>query len=365
MPTPRAGHDRHSIVRRARPLAFIVLGQAASTGLSAQDTINVTGEITCPACEITLDTILTISGPELLVDGAPGVTVDRRGRIHIAAPLQPEVLVFDSTGAFVRTVGRGGEGPGEYLFVSHTNVGPNYIHVFDPSRGRTLLDQDFEFVRIDRFDGRHVHSYVTESEDVIFSGDVFSEASAGHNLHILSPSGEMSSFGGSGVFRGQTLAGTHSVAADSRTVWVVESSPNRITRWDLVPEPGIAVVYNRFVDEFDQRITGPHVYPDARNASSLLDDDGLWILWSAHDPEYTPRRGGGLPTEPPQDVRDSWLDLVDPETGLTLARHHSDGSAHLFAYGSRYVVFYHETDAGEPYIILMEPHLTRGPRMRR
>lgn len=99
----------------------------------------------------------------------------------------------------------------------------------------------------------------------------------------------MSSFGSSGVFRGQTLAGTHSVAADSRTVWVVESSPNRITRWDLVPEPGIAVVYNRFVDEFDQRITGPHVYPDARNASSLLDDDGLWILWSAHTPST--RRG--------------------------------------------------------------------------
>lgn len=273
--------------------------------------------------------------------------------------------MFDSTGAFIRTVGRKGEGPGEYEFISHTNVGPRYIHVFDFERGRTLLDHDFEFVRMDRFAGRYLHSHVTESEDVIFSGDVLSEASVGHNLHILSASGQMSSIGGSGVFRGQTPAGTYSVTADSRSLWVVETTSNRMTRWDLRPEPRRAVVYNRAVEEFDRHEFDPHLHPNASNAASMLDDDGLWILWTTPDPAFTRRRGGELPSEPPQDVRDTWLDLVDPETGLTLARHHSDGSAYLFANGSRYVVFYHETEAGEPYIVLMEPRLTRGPRIRR
>ena len=307
-----------------------------------------------------------LSGPELRITAVPGVAVDRRGRILIT-DLHPEVLVFDSTGTFIRAVGRKGEGPGEYQFLSHTNVGPRYIHVFDFDRGRTLLNQDFEFVRTDRFAGRYLH-YACNGvgRRHLFRRCLFGGLGRAQPAYPERVRRDVLLHGGSGVFRGQTLAGTYSVAADSRTLWVVETNPNRMTRWDLVPEPRKAVVYRRAVEEFDRHTFDPLLHPNASNSASLLDDHGLWILWTAPDPAFERRRGGGeLPPEPPQNVRDTWLDLVDPATGLTLARHHSDGSAFLFAKGSRYVVFYHETDAGEPYIVLMEPKLTRGLPPRR
>ena len=54
--------------------------------------------------------------------------------------------------------------------------------------------------------------------------------------------------------------------------------------------------------------------------------------------------------------------MLDPETGLTIARRHTDGYLLGFAKGSRYVVAYHETDEGVPYLHLLEPKLSVPPR---
>ena len=61
------------------------------------------------------------------------------------------------------------------------------------------------------------------------------------------------------------------------------------------------------------------------------------------------------------ELYDGWIDLVDPSTGATLARYHGDEFLAGFAAGSRCVVTHQETDAGVPYIHLLEPRLSRGP----
>ena len=58
-------------------------------------------------------------------------------------------------------------------------------------------------------------------------------------------------------------------------------------------------------------------------------------------------------------LRDSWLDLVDLDTGRTLARYQRDDALGSFASGSRYVVRYEETDAGVPFLHILEPRLSR------
>lgn len=321
-------HPIHTILQRT-----LLLGLVASP-LSAQDTIEVAGdEVTCPACVITVDSMLTIGGldgPGLeVIDSNSRVTVDRMGRVLVSLYRFPEVSVFDSTGIFLRTFGRSGEGPGEYQFVNHVNAGPKYIHVFD-IRGRTVLDYDFRFVRVDRFPARRFYSQVLESEDVVFTGVVPTRASAGHPLHVLRLWGEMESFGGREPVAGDPGWEAWPITGEAKTLWVLEGSEagNRLTRWDL---------------SGDHR--NPRVYDWIEEESNLknikVDDRGLWVIWAVP--------GGGRR-----------LDLVDPSTGRTIARSNNDVvGTFVGGGGSMYLRHHHESDAGIPYITLFRIDLRR------
>ena len=316
-------------------LNLAALHHPTTLSASAQEPIRVSGEVTCTECVIALDTIVTIGG----LDG-PGLGViadvsraalDRQGRILISNPTQAEFSVFDSTGAFIRSVGGRGDGPGEYMAISQIDVGPAYIHVFGYHQGRTLLDHDFEVVRTDRFPGQVLSSLVTASDDVVFMGSVGTPTAAGRKLHILRVSGEMESFGtdDSRADRSRTPPHLVSLTGDDRTLWAVRPEPNRISRWSLAP--GVAPAE-------------------------------VWIAWQTPDPGWTGRQPPRGPrSEPLDSILDSWIDLVDPANGSTLARYHTDGMIVGFVAGSRYLLGYGETDAGVPYLHLLEPTIVRPP----
>lgn len=354
-------------------LAFSAVDAAATAHLSAQIPERVSGEVSCAECFITFDTVLTIGG----LDG-PGmhvvspfshVAVDRRGRILVAAADQAEISVFDSSGRFLRTVGRRGEGPGEYGSISHIAVGPRYIHIFDPRDGQTILDHDFRVVRTDPFPGQIGSAFVVGDGSVVFAGDEPTSAAIGHNLHMISGSGEIVSYDHDGEPYPSPLTGSTSrrsfVAGAGDALWEVGVVDNRLVRWDLVPEPRVARVIERQVVEFD-RAAPPYVvenFPGSgrsgRNVGAMLDDEGLWIIWHTPDPEWTGSLSAGDILSLVVKLSDGWLDLVDPDTGRTIGRHHQDGIFLGFAGGSGYAVAYHETDAGVPFIHLLEPRLSR------
>ena len=75
-------------------------------------------------------------GPESFFRvGRGSVAIDRRGNIHVLDPEAKSVSVFDSTGAFLRTLGRPGDGPGELQFPSGVRVtGDGIVSVFDYSK---------------------------------------------------------------------------------------------------------------------------------------------------------------------------------------------------------------------------------------
>ena len=353
-------------------LAFGV-AHAATMGLSAQESKLVSGKVTCDDCAITLDTVVTIGG----LDG-PGlhavtrysqVAVDRRGRILITALRQSEISVFDTTGKFLQTVGRRGEGPGEYGSISHVGVGDQYIHVFVNHSGRTLLDHDFAVVGTDRFPGQILSAAILSGDEAAFTANVPTPASIGHKLHILRPTGQILSYGYDGEVLSSSLTSWTSqrsaVAARADTVWAVNNDTNRIVCWVLGQEPHVSNVFERHVAEFEEGTPAEHVYPRSWNHAAMVDDRGLWIIWNAPDPDWTKRVGpGGKVEGSPGQIYDGWLDLVDPATGRTLARHRQDGFLMDFAAGSSYVVAYHETDAGVPFLHLLKPRLTRGPADR-
>ncbi len=327
----------------------------AASSSSAQDTVKVSGDaLDCPACVITLDTVLTLGGldgPGLdAIDMASRVAVDRLGRILISVYRLPEISVFDSAGTFLRTFGRSGEGPGEYLYTNHVSVGSEHIHVFD-MRGRTVLDYDFEVVRVDRFAAERAESHVLGSGDVAFPGIVPTPASAGHPIHVLTLAGEMTSFGGQGaayVYGDQEWA-YWDITGDAKSLWVVENPhANRLTRWDLEAGDTTWKVYDRMMEEFD-RHAGTADGASSEIVDAGLDDRGLWVVWR------TPDR--------------FWIDLVDPVTGGTVARDGGhDQPIGLFGYKeapeSSYLFLTDESDAGIPYIRLVEIGLSSPGKAR-
>ncbi|HYW13020.1 MAG TPA: 6-bladed beta-propeller [Longimicrobium sp.] len=65
------------------------------------------------------------------------VAEDAQGRFYVANAGDKRVLVFDSTGAYVRTIGRGGSGPGEFTAPrAVAPVGADGLMVLDLATGR-------------------------------------------------------------------------------------------------------------------------------------------------------------------------------------------------------------------------------------
>lgn len=311
---------------------MLVAFVASFSSSSAQDAIKMkVDEPTCPTCFISVDSMVTIRGvhgPGLeVIDDVSRVAVDRMGRIIVSFYRFAEVSVFDSTGTFLRTFGRWGEGPGEYQFVSHVNAGPRYIHVFDIG-GRTVLDHDFEFVRRDQFGVQGNYSHVLDSEDVAFTGVVPTRASAGHPLHVLRISGEMESFAGRGPVVGDPGWDGWPVTGGGEALWVLEGGEsNRLSRWDLTVQPPSRTAYEWEREEYDL-------------GNVKVDHRGLWVTWRSPD-------GGRR------------LDLVDPATGITIARSSGDVTGTFVeGAGSIYLKHYHESDAGIPYITLFSINLS-------
>ena len=251
--------------RRTLAVALFLLGTfigATVPSLAAQEPVPITSHVACAECVITVDTVLTLGGLEgegmEAIDIISAIAVDARGRIPITKALLPRIYIFDMTGGFLRTVGRQGEGPGEYRWVSHIDAGPRHIHVFEFDNGRTLLDHDFEFVRRDRFPGQVIQAFVTDSEAVAFATRVSSPAASGHRLHPLAPSGEMESFGdGDSWYRTRESAGGI-VTGDGTSPWSMEWKSTRVTRWDLPPKPVPAGIWDRTVDEWDRHDPSPN-----------------------------------------------------------------------------------------------------------
>ncbi len=77
------------------------------------------------------------------------LAIDSRGRLVIADDLSQNLKVFELTGEFVATIGRSGEGPGEFYSPWQVRVGPgDSLYVWDPGHAAiSVFGPDYEFKR--------------------------------------------------------------------------------------------------------------------------------------------------------------------------------------------------------------------------
>ncbi|HEU4800320.1 MAG TPA: 6-bladed beta-propeller [Gemmatimonadales bacterium] len=115
--------------------ASVMLAACTSEGQRASGPAEVVAE---------LELVLGEAGDSVIFGDARDVAVDAAGRIYVTDGQAASVRVFDSTGQFVRALGRLGDGPGEFDVPQGVEFGPNgnayaydgdgaRINVFDTS----------------------------------------------------------------------------------------------------------------------------------------------------------------------------------------------------------------------------------------
>ncbi len=110
----------------------------------------VTRQITLPGRATQTQAIVStlIDGDRLAAGRVVSIVVDRDGSVYVADQRAAQISVFDSTGRPVRTIGRAGQGPGEF------GIGLRGLAWL----GDTLLAVDIEASRLTKFarDGRQL-----------------------------------------------------------------------------------------------------------------------------------------------------------------------------------------------------------------
>ena len=283
-------------------------------------------------CDITLVKTATLSGAgrtNELPQSVVAVSRDRQGRFFVTNREQSGVLVFDTTGRLIRTLGSRGTGAGQFQAAGRVVVAPDEsIWVFDHRLMRlTQFSAKLEFVR-SREDQR-APALILADGTVIVAEQIQDPEVIGYPIHSFSPEGRrIKSFGiETPQYRSDLrLLLTRRVALGSGgTVWSVAPGRYHIDQWN--PNQGTRLqqvaVQSSWFKEI-AKLNGNETVRPRATIESLWEHDGLvWVLLRDADSAWKPPAGANTervrsPAEYGQ-TYDRVIEAIDPKPGRVVA----------------------------------------------
>ncbi len=318
----------------------VVLFVAAATHLAAQQpTIAIGTTVSCRSCRIELERVVTLGSPGDTVsptDFQTSVSRDSRGRYHLAPTSDLATMaVYDSTGRLLRTLGRGGQGPGEYNFIVRADVGPaDSVFVLDPmSRRLTVLSPSYSVARTTPMAGHFTRAHFPGDGRVLMNGSVRTGPSAGQPLHLIGADGRIvRSFGNTRpeLRRDREHADMRfTELGNARDIWAARPDRYEVELWSV--DGKLVRTFRRTAPWFPQWNYGERRASDAPPRPMLLavwpDSAGrAWTLVRVASGQWKPPPGAGGSREvsvPPFDEQDRGIDTMievfDPNTGALVA----------------------------------------------
>lgn len=213
---------------------------------TSQEVVPVRDPPTCGHCKVLLHHIVTLGereGPGRVMPPT-AMARDSEGDYLVAhgdgSPTAKQIWVFDSEGRFKETIGRDGEGPGEYRSIRRIDVLPgDTIEVFDSSlRRRTVLSPDGDVLSITPYQSASVQLSARLSDGwLVLNTHLQTPGRVGYPLQLLDDSGEIvRSFGSVDPdYRPrEPVKYWRPVAAgrDKTTVWSVGYGDYLVEQWD-------------------------------------------------------------------------------------------------------------------------------------
>jgi hypothetical protein len=309
----------------------------------------------CTECSVIITrgpTFGTDSGDGMVESSGSVVSQDSRGRFYVVGNYPTEVKVYDSNGRFLRTIGRSGEGPGEFMGIAKVIATPgDSLVVLDQVQARySILDPHYRFIRSGRLPfGPEYQSLRLPDGTFVFSLPLHTPERIGLPLHHVDQSGTIKrSFGSeTGVYRPDVpYLDRRSISPHgSRTIWSAYHTQYVIDQLDVVTGRIIRRVERRtswFPPNLRPR-TGPRDpdRPEPFLSRVAQGPDGLlWVQLIVPDPDWKDALGTRSADNPVHvsiaDIdgyEDTIIEVLDPGTGRLMASHRFDRSLTLFGPG--------------------------------
>lgn len=317
----------------------ILLSVASPLLVHAQTIVQVAPEPSCPGCSIEVDHLATLGRAEDPISPLwyARVAVDGSGNYFVGPTTSPgEIAVYGASGQLRRTIGREGEGPGEYYGIRYLQIlGGDTLHVL--SRGRhTVLSLDGDVIDSSPALIYSTNATVLDDGRVLVNKTLQSPDRIGLPAHILGADGQpILSFGNdSGDPQGEFVEGnwrTVSYSGGDR-VWVGPLGEYRLEAWDTTGVHLRTLVRSpSWFEPWDRRSSRQ---PFGEKPNPILlsvheDDKGrLWVISRVPDRNWKP----GVEEPAYEHVYDTVLEVIDPENGDLIVSQRFDAETQLFLY---------------------------------
>lgn len=361
-----------------RAAAIVLLAIPFRSGASAQ--VQIPDRPLCSQCSIEMELEVSLGDHDdgASLTGPPStVRLDSSGRFWVLDGAEPP-LVFDSAGAFLTSVGRAGEGPGEFRSaIDVLDVGGDSLLVLDMALGRsTVVSPELRALRTLPLDPFQVWTGAVMSwpDEVVLHGIAASAEAVGWPFHLvaLRPEGLdlRRSFGPDrGESRGPNPIGLLSVLAvdPHGELWSGDRHLYRLSGWS--PDGRLERSLERKPEWFAERSTrpqgGPSSPPQPRIADMRFDAEGLlWVFLHIPSPRWREAWPAGGDATGEISVRriqadrlyTTRIEVLDLNLGRVVTQSSVDGLV-VAALPGRRVAFYRETAEGLPELVVHTLHI--------
>jgi len=325
-----------------RRLPAIVMIAGTMSSVEAQNTIQIGDSPTCASCAVELQAIVRLGSLDDPAGFGPVVQIAANSKnqyVVSSTTFDGELFLYGEDGKFIRTIGRRGEGPGEF---SRTQLlafdAQDSLHAMDASGPKhSVFAPDLTFVRAVQQQTRTLAMRIEPSGTVFVVAPKMS-GEASFALQVLSPDGAaLQAFDPIDPnASGQAALGRSITVDPSGRRWSIGTAVYRLKEWST--DAQVTRVFEAKRDWIPETIPmrlERNQQPPAQIAGLEADEAGLlWVFAVLPDANWSPPTPGSRLD--PGSMYDTVVEIIDPDTGRLLARSRLDPLVLPFARGRAY-----------------------------